>query len=74
MVLRDIPEVLDDVGQFGVAHEAMEMFGSAKICWVNPYTVNQDSLNFATLVATNRGSSFGVFNTEHEAEEWLLSS
>jgi hypothetical protein len=74
MVLRDIPEVFGDGGQYSMVQEAMEMFGRIKICWVNPYAVNQSSLDFATMVATNRGGRFAMFSTEIEAEEWLLSS
>src|SRR4051794_8786462 len=74
MVLRDIPEVFSDSGQFNIVHEAMEIFGGIKICWVNPFAVNQSSLDFATLVGTNRGGMFAMFSTEIEAEEWLLSS
>jgi hypothetical protein len=73
MVLRDIPEVFGDSGQYSIAHEAIEMFGRIKICWVNPYAVNQSSLTFAAMVATNRGSRFGMFSTETDAEKWLLS-
>jgi hypothetical protein len=73
MVVRDIPEVFSDGGQYSIVHEAMEMFGRIKICWVNPFAVNQSSLNFATMVATNRGGRFGMFSNETDAEKWLLS-
>ncbi|MFL6373815.1 MAG: hypothetical protein ACJ73D_04025 [Pyrinomonadaceae bacterium] len=73
MVLRDIPEVLCDSGQFNIAREAMEMFRNIKICWVNPYAANQASLDFASMVATNRGGEFRMFGTEIDAEKWLRS-
>ena len=72
LVIREIPEVFGDAGQFAISHEAMEMFAGIKICWVNPFLGNKASLDFATTVATNRGGRFGMFSNEIEAEEWLL--
>ena len=72
IVVRDIPGVFDDSGQFGIAQEAARLFDGIRICWVNPYGDYQDSLDFATLVATNRGANFGMFGSEADAEAWLL--
>ena len=74
LVLRDIPEVFPDSGQFGIAQEAIEIIHGLKVCWVNAQSEIQPGLDFAALVAANRGAHFKIFRNEADAEVWLLDS
>ncbi|MEP6945059.1 MAG: hypothetical protein ABJA02_04020 [Acidobacteriota bacterium] len=72
LVLRDIPAVFPDSGQFGIAQDALEMLRGIKVCWVNPHAANQPGLDFAALVAGNRGAIFKIFTNESDAAAWLM--
>jgi hypothetical protein len=72
LIDRDIPATLPDGKLFFVAAGFQKMIQGIKTAFVNPYISNDDSLNFAIMVGTNRGGDHAMFNNVAGAEKWLL--
>lgn len=72
MIDRVIPTTLDDATLFFVVNDLLEMLHGVKTAFVNRYLSNQSSMDFAIMVAVNRGAFHEVFATTAAAEVWLL--
>lgn len=72
MVYRDIPAMLPDGVLFFVTTEFLAMIRGIRTAFVNPYLSNDDAMEFAMRVGTNRGGDYCTFNNIADAEEWLL--
>ncbi|MBV9242600.1 MAG: hypothetical protein JO314_11390 [Acidobacteria bacterium] len=71
LVRRDIPEVFPVGSYFGVSANTVAVLHGIRTAWLTPYPQHQDRLEFACLVANNRGAMYRVFLDLAEAEKWL---
>ncbi len=72
MLVRDIPEVLDDADLDFVTFGFQHMIGSKKVAIVNPHKAIREDMKFAIVMGLNRGGEYNIFDREDEAERWLL--
>jgi hypothetical protein len=71
LIKRDIPAAFPVCTYFGVSSETVPILHGIRTAWLNPYSWNHEALGFATLVATNRGALYALFNDLEAAEKWL---
>ena len=71
LIDRYIPHVTETVAKYAIASTSVDILSRVKTAWVNPFPKNREMLEFAMLVANNRGAMYGVFDTVAEAEQWL---
>lgn len=72
MLVREIPNVMRNADLFLTSQAVVSRFLGIRVAWVNPYPQNDEALEFAAMVANNRGGLFRNFRSEAEAEQWLL--
>lgn len=72
LVERDIPATLSDADVYFSGTEFAHMgIESIRIAFVDARAENAEHLEFAMLVANNRGGHLKLFKTVPEAETWL---
>ena len=73
LIVEDIAEQATMVEVYDLVTRLWELgFAGVKIAFVDRYLDHHDLNDFGALVATNRGLRGRAFNTEPEAEAWLL--
>jgi hypothetical protein len=72
MLVRNIPKMLSDSDLYFTVTGFQHMIGTRKVAFVNPYREIREDMKFAIVVGMNRGGQFNIFDTEVEAERWLL--
>jgi hypothetical protein len=71
LIFREIPVMLSDSDLFFTTREFLEMIGSTRIAFVNPFSEIEDGMNFAMTIGVNRGANYRLFSSAERAEEWL---
>lgn len=69
---RDIPVMLPDTDLFFTTGEFLEMMRNVRVAFVNPHASIHHEMEFAILIATNRGAEFTLHADIASAEKWLL--
>lgn len=69
---RDIPVMLPDTDLFFTTGEFIDMMKNVRIAFVNPHEAIHREMEFAILIATNRGAEFALHADLASAENWLL--
>lgn len=72
--------VVEDISECGTVAEAYQVsselpkmgFTHIKVAFVDRYVEQQETNQFAELVAVNRGVNGKIFNDVTEAEKWLI--
>jgi hypothetical protein len=73
MVHRQIPQTLSETDIFFTGTEFANMgIDRLKIAFVDERAENRDRLEFAMLIANNRGANLKLFADINDAEKWLL--
>lgn len=72
MLVRNIPKMLNDGDLYFTAIGFQQMIGTRRVAFVNPYRDIREDMKFAVVVGMNRGGQYNIFDTEVEAERWLL--
>lgn len=72
LIVRDIPVMLSDSDLFFTTRDFLEMIGSTRTAFVNPYVEIDESMHFAMTIGINRGANYRLFSTVERAETWLL--
>ncbi len=71
MLDRQIPVMLPDSDLFFTTTDFLEMIGSTKVAFVNPYAAIDGAMDFAMTIGTNRGAQYRLFSDVESAEAWL---
>ena len=72
MIERDIPATLSDTDIFFTGNEFAHMgIEQIRIAFVDSRVENKEHLEFAMLIANNRGANMKLFANAAEAEKWL---
>ena len=74
MLERCIPVMLSDADLFNTTRDFLEMIGSTKSAFINPYLSIDEAMDFAMTIGNNRGANYRLFNCPILAEEWLLDA
>ena len=75
LVERDIPTTLSESDIFFTGNEFSNMgIDGMQIAFVDERAANTDHLEFAMLVANNRGGHVELFHNVPDAENWLVPS
>ena len=69
---RDCPTMLGTGSLYFATQAFAEFMGNRKVALVSPYQLLKEDMDFAVLVANNKGGQFEVFDTVEQAEAWLL--
>lgn len=73
MLVRNIPMMLPDADLFFTTNDFLKMIGETRVAYVNPHDAISEEMDFAILIGVNRGGDYSLFNSEKEAERWLLN-
>ena len=73
MIDRRIRSVMSEADYYFVVSDMPRIFGRVRIAFVNPIVSNEHAMRFADMVSGNRGYPYRLFQTEPEAESWLVS-
>lgn len=74
MIERDIPATLSETDIFFTGTEFAHMgIEAIRIAFVDGRAENTDHLEFAMLVANNRGGHVELFHSVPDAESWLIT-
>lgn len=73
MILRDVPTSLQAGTLYRVTADLVGLMKGKKIAFVNPYPQIREEINFSITVSTNRGGNYRLFESESDAEGWLLA-
>jgi hypothetical protein len=68
---RDIPQMLTDTDLFYTTNDFLLMMAGAKVAFLNPHLPIDADMDFAIVIAANRGAQFKLCKDLEEAEEWL---
>jgi hypothetical protein len=72
LLVREIPVMLSDSDLFFTTRDFLDMIGSTRIAFVNPYSEIEEGMDFAMTIGLNRGANYRLFSSVEAAEEWLL--
>ncbi len=68
---RDIPVILTGADLFFATNYFLNITKGKRVAFVNPHNTVDEDMDFAILVARNRGASHRVCRTVEAAEKWL---
>jgi hypothetical protein len=68
---RDIPVILRDSELFFATNYFLGLMKGKRVAFVNPHNSIDQDMDFAILVAKNRGASHRLCRTIEAAERWL---
>lgn len=69
---RDVPMMLSDLELFQTTNDFLDMVKYVRVAVLNQYPDQQNAMNFAMRISTNRKARYSVFTDPLEAEKWLL--
>jgi hypothetical protein len=70
---RSIPVMLSDADLLFTTEDFAEMMKGRKVAFLNPHTPISEDMDFAMVIATNRGAEFQLHRDTRSAEAWLSS-
>ena len=65
--------MLPDTDLFFTTGEFLELMRDVRVAFVNPHESIHGEMEFAILIATNRGADFKLHGDIGSAEKWLLA-
>jgi hypothetical protein len=71
---RDIPTILNASDLFFTTKEFLPMMVGISVAFLNRHETIENEMEFAVMVARNRGADFKVVRDLAAAEEWLLGN
>ena len=69
---RDVPMMLNSLDLFRTTNDFLDMVKYVRVAVVNRFPDQQNAMNFAMRISTNRKARYNIFVDLSEAEKWLL--